>query len=276
MRAVTPSLIAVDGIDWRFADPQADALAGFNVDALTAAPLARNLIGQLGGTLKEADLKKIFDGLSSVSQVALSVHDNRVVILMTGRIAESPVLAPEAGLKATQISGTAMLFGHADAVDQASQRIVAKGPLSELARWAGELQVDGEFWAVGSARLMGPQAVSTGVKRFSLTVSIGERFTSDLAFEFNGAPNAKTLQEVKTALPSATIEGNVAHVKNSMEAEEVQRSFSQMVASPLGQQLSALVNATRYLPAPDTSAPKPARPVIYGLDDGPKVVKQNQ
>jgi hypothetical protein len=34
------------------------------------------------------------------------------------------------------------------------------------------------------------------------------------------------------------------------------------------------VAAAKYLPARDTSVPKQTKPVIYGLDEGPKVVNQ--
>src|SRR5215813_1041646 len=33
---VTPAMTVVGGIDWRFADPMADALVGFNLGGLTA------------------------------------------------------------------------------------------------------------------------------------------------------------------------------------------------------------------------------------------------
>jgi hypothetical protein len=75
------NVIVVGGIDWRFADPAADALAGFNFSGLSASPLARIVIAQLGARqgLTEADVQRIFDALSGVEQVALSVRDNRVV-----------------------------------------------------------------------------------------------------------------------------------------------------------------------------------------------------
>jgi hypothetical protein len=53
----------------------------------------------------------------------------------------------------------------------------------------------------------------------------------------------------------------------------VQQRFGQIAASPLGQRLGVLAETARYLPAPDSSVPK-TKPVIYGLDDGPKEVHQ--
>src|ERR1041384_4263608 len=38
----------VGGIDWRFADPDSDALAGIHFSALSESPLGRALIAQLG------------------------------------------------------------------------------------------------------------------------------------------------------------------------------------------------------------------------------------
>jgi hypothetical protein len=55
-----------------------------------------------------------------------------------------------------------------------------------------------------------------------------------------------------------------------MEANEVQKRFGQIVASPFGQRLAALVKAARYLPVRNTTVPSQTKPVVYGLDGGPK------
>jgi len=160
------------------------------------------------------------------------------------------------------VSGSAMLVGHAEAVDQAVQRIAMKGPPSELTRLAEERHAGSEFWAIGSARLVGPQAVSAGVKRFSLTVSIRDRLTSDVALEFYHAPDAKTLEMWQSTLGATTLEGSVVHARTSMEAGEVRQKFGQIAAGSVGERLAALVEAARYLPMRDTTVPKQARPVI--------------
>jgi hypothetical protein len=259
-------VIVVGGIDWRFADPAADMLAGFNYSGLSASPLARMAIAQLGAKqgLAEADVQKIFDALSGVEKVALSVRDNRVVVMVTGRVTDPTLSLMEPGLKIVPVSGNAMLSGHADAVDQAIQRLAAKG------QPAGEKQANGDFWAAGSAVLLGPDAVSAGVKRFSLTVSMRNRFTSDMAFEFDGSPNADALR----GWGHATIEGNMVHVRMSMEADEAQQKLGEITDGPLGQRLAGLVKAARYLPGYGITAPKQGGVVIYGLDGGPKEVNQ--
>jgi hypothetical protein len=261
-------MTVVGAIDWRFADPFPDALVGINFGALSTSPLARSLITQLGAQqgLAAADMDKIFASLSDVDQVAVSVRGDRMVVMITGRVTETPLPAPEAGLKVVSVAGSAILVGHADAVDQAMQRIAFKGPLNELARLAEPRQASTEFWAIGSPRLAGPQAMSAGVKRFYLDVSVRDRFISDAAFEFNGTLNPATLKTFQPTLGVPSVEGNVVHVRMSMEAAEVQQKFGEIAASPFGQRLADLVKAAQYLPARDTTVPKRTKPIIYGLD----------
>jgi len=268
-----PSLISVGSIDWRFADPFADAVVGFNFSGISGSPLARSLVSSLGTKqgLSEADIQKIFDGISDVDQIAFSVRNaagnSRIVAMITGHVADSALPAPEAGMKAVPVSGGVMLIGHADAVDQAMQRISMKIPATELTRSYEARQGNSEFWAVGSARLAGPQAASAGVKQFALTVWIRNSLTTDVALELNGVPSASALQTWQKQLGSnAIVEGNAVHVRTTVEAAEVQQKIAEMTAGPLGQSLAALVEAARYLPVRDQTAPKQTKPIIYGLD----------
>jgi hypothetical protein len=59
-----------------------------------------------------------------------------------------------------------------------------------------------------------------------------------------------------------------------MQANEVSQKFGRIVASPLGAPLAALIGAARNLPLRDLNALKQTHPVIYGLDNAPKVVNQ--
>jgi hypothetical protein len=162
-----------------------------------------------------------------------------------------------------------MLVGHPEAVDQAAQRIAMKLPLAEFTRLAVERQAGSDFWAIGPAALVSPQAVTAGVKRFTLTVSVRNRLTSDLAFEFDASPDPDILRTWQT-----TLEDKVAHLRMSMEAYEVQQGFGRIVASPVGQRLAALVQAARYLPVRNATVPSHTKPVIFGLDSGPREVNQ--
>jgi hypothetical protein len=147
--------------------------------------------------------------------------------------------------------GNAMLIRHVDAVGQAVQRLAREDAWPEWTSLAEERKANCEFWAVGSAALIGPQAVSAGVKRFSLTASIRDRLTSDVEFEVDGTPIAETLQKWQSTMPGAMIESGMVHVGMSMEAEEVQQEFAPIVVSPLGQRLASLVKGARYLSVRD-------------------------
>jgi hypothetical protein len=266
----------VAAMDWRFVDPFADAVLGINFSRIVDSSLAQSLVAQLGAKagMTEADVKKLFDGLSGLDQIALSVRGDKMVVMMTGSVTETSPPPPEAGMKVVSVSAGVMLLGTPDAVDQAMQRINMKVPLSDMAKSAQERQAGSEFWAMGSARLFGPQAQSAGLRRFFLTVWIRNNLISDLAFEFNGVPNPKALQGLSKL--GGTLEGNVLHARTAIEASELQQKFAEVVASPAGDQLAALISAARSLPARDTTAPKQTKPVIYGLEGGPKVVGQDK
>lgn len=265
--------VNASAIDWRFADPQADVLMGFNVASLAASPLAHDLVGMLGArqNLSGADMKKLFDGLAAFDQIAVSVRENQMVAMLTGAVGDATLPPAQPGVKAYPISQKAMLFGSTEAVDQAVQRITAKGPLSELAQAAAERQASSEFWAIGSARAIGPQAIDAGVKKFALTVSVRNRLDCDMAFELNGPPNTKT---VEMMTKGATVEGSMIYARTTMEANEVQQKFGEIASGVVGERLGLVVEAARHLPARDLNLLKQTRPVIYGLDDGPKVVSQ--
>lgn len=268
--ALAPALVG--GIDWRFADPSADALASLDGGKLSASPLARSLIVQLGihQGLPEADARKMFEALAGAGQVALSIRGDQIVLMFTGHAADSVLPALEAGWKAVPVTGNAMLIGHGDAVDQAVQRILTQDEPGELALMAAQRQTDSEFWAAGSAKLAGPEAAAAGVRRYWLVASMGDRLASDTAFEFDAAPDANALRTWLKAPGEATIEGNVIHVRMSADAEEARQAFSQIAGSPLGRSLGALVQAARHLPA--RGAIVHTKPVIYGLDGGAREV----
>ena len=94
-----PPTIDAAGIDWRFADSSADALAVLDCSKLSGSSLARNFIGQLGAGqgLSQSDVQIIFRGLSAVDHVALSVREDRIVLMVTGRSRDSVLPAPETG-----------------------------------------------------------------------------------------------------------------------------------------------------------------------------------
>ena len=266
-----------DGMDWRFADPEADALVGFNGRKLAASPLARGLLSRLGTELGlgAPDMQKIFDTLSGVDHVALSIRGSKILVMFSRRAADWTLPALEAGWKSSPVEGNAMLIGPAPEVDQALRRLATGDPPDELWSLATSLQAAGEFWAAGSGALGGQQPAGSVVHRFSLTVSTQDRFTSEAAFSFEVAPDANMLRIWPAALGAVEVDGNLLRVRMSMSPDEAQRDFPQIAASPLGLRLAELVKVARYLPAPAAPAGGRSKPVIYGLDGGAREVGQH-
>ncbi len=265
-------MISVGGIDWHFADPNADIVMGFNFTALANSPLTRMMIAQLGAQngLADADVQKILDRLADAEQVAVSVHNNKVVVMLTGPAAEQALAAPEPGLKTVLLNNGTILMGHAEAVDWAMQRIDWKGPLSSLAQNAEQHQATAELWVIGGPAAGGPAAMRAGIRQIALTVWVRDRLTSDMSVEFSAPPLPAMFH---SNIATTSIEGNTAHMRLSMDANDVQQKFSQIASGPLGPSLSAMIDAAHYLPARAAAAPVSKRPVIYGLDDTPREVK---
>jgi len=270
-----PSTIDAAGIDWRFADPSADTLAVLNCSKLPESSLAHSVINQLASNqgLSPTEAQNIFRALSGVNQVALSIRADTIVIMLTGRPADAILPAPEAGWKSMPLGGNVLLIGHAAAVDQASQRLLIDSALGGLPQAAHQRPAGSEFWIAGSAKLAGPEAVSAGVKRYGLTASMEDRLTSDTIFEFDGAPDPSAIRAWLSTLGDAKIEGNAVRATTSMDADETRRNPTQIAGSPFGRGLGALIQSARYLPVRDTATTVHTKPVIYGLDDGPREVK---
>ncbi|HVO97210.1 MAG TPA: hypothetical protein VMT15_04050 [Bryobacteraceae bacterium] len=263
---VMPSVIGMSGIDWRFADPQADTLVSASFSHLSPSPLARSLMAGLGVSqgLAETDVKKILDAFSGVDQVALSVRGDQVLIMVTGSGADSALPAIEAGWKTTPVQG-ALLIGPSQAVDAAIQRIAADEPPSVLARSAGKRDSNGDFWVASSAAAAGPEAKAAGLKWYSLRGSMRDRLSSDTAFEFGKPPTADVVGTLP-ALGGSFVEGSVVHFRMSLEPAEIEPSLETLRSAPIGQYLSALMKAGRFVPARDP-AKAPAKPKIVGLDN---------
>ena len=260
------------GIDWRFADPYADTVAVLDSNKLPAAALARSLINQLAANqgLNATEAQSVFRALSAVNQVALSVRDEKIVILVTGRPADAILPALERDWKAVTLGGDALLIGNSSAVEQASQRLTMDIGLGDLPLAAQHRTGGSEFWMAGSAELAGQEAMSAGVKRFELMASMHDGLASDTVFEFDGAPDANAIQSWLGTLGGARLDGTAVHMTMSMNAEDTRQNLSKIAVSSLGQHLGTIVKSARYIPVRDTSATVHTKPVIYGLDGGPQ------
>ncbi|HEY3740283.1 MAG TPA: hypothetical protein VGL53_10585 [Bryobacteraceae bacterium] len=264
-------------MNWKFADPASDVIAGVSVKALASSDVAKHLVGLLAtqGGLSQPDIDALFQKLSDVDQVIVSVKNNQIVAFVIGPVPDAiiqvgSVTFPDTGLKAVQVSKFAMLVGHVAAVDQALARIADGAPLSGLTPIA-ELRArsGAEFWAIGASAFVTPEAAHAGAMRSALTVWIRDMVTTELAFDMTSAPTPAALRAAQAKLGPVAVEGNTVFTRTAINPNDLVAQFPAMMGGPIGGQLSALVSAARYLPAADPAAKK-RKPVIVGLDDPSK------
>jgi hypothetical protein len=95
------------------------------VSALRDSALARQLLLAIGSKqgLKEAVLQRVFEVLSGVDQIAVSLNNNRAVALLVGHVSEAMFPSPQPGMRAVQVSENALLFGQSSEVTDARQRM---------------------------------------------------------------------------------------------------------------------------------------------------------
>jgi len=247
----TPGAFGAAGIDWRFADPASEILAGFHPGDLASSPRARKLLVQLGSQrgVAEAGVNKIFDGLAGVDEVGLSIRDHRAVMMVISRAGDFHLPAPGEGMKAVTVAPKVILIGQTEAVDQAMDRMGKQMPLGENMRAADERRGRSDFWVIAPGEMAGPDAVTAGVKRLTLAVSFRSRVTTELSADFEVVPSADTLRKFLPGLGAVMIDSNSVRLPLSMD---------QICASPIGQHLPDLIAAASSLPAPDAAPSQPA------------------
>ena len=78
----SPTVIVAGGVNWRFADPDADSLASFSFTGLTGSAVAKSVMSALGANegVSDADLQKAFAAFAGVDQVAVSSRGDQTVI----------------------------------------------------------------------------------------------------------------------------------------------------------------------------------------------------
>lgn len=269
------STVDAAGIDWRFADPSADALLVLNCAKLANSALAHGLIDQLAAAqvVPPAEARNVYRVLSELGQVAVSVRGDATLVLVTGRAPDAILPALNANWKSAPVGENALLIGNADSVAPALQRLMAANALEELPSAAQLRPAEAGFWAAGFAKLAGKEAVRAGAKEFGLTASLSDHLTVETAFEFEAAPDPIAMKAWLGTLGDVSFEDGAVRVKSSKSADEVSRDLAQIAESPFGLMLGSIISSARYLPVADTATTVHTKPVIFGLDDGPREVK---
>lgn len=263
------------GIDWRFADPFADSLAVLDCVRLSTSGFARDLIARLGSAqgLTPSQAQDVLHALSGVRRIALSVRGDAVLIMVTGRPADAVLPALESGWKALPLGASAVLIGPSAAVEEASRRLLAGDGLAGFPLAAQHRPADAAFWMIGSATLAGSDAVAAGAKQFDLAASLADPLSIVTTFHFDAAPAPAAIRPWLNTLGGVSVQGQIIRAKLSLDQSGLQQDSTQLAASPLSVGLAAVIRSARYLPVRDNAATVHTKPVIYGLDDGPRELK---
>jgi hypothetical protein len=262
---VIPSVIVAGGVDWRFADPAADVLVTMSFNNLEPSPLAQFVMSAFGASqgLTEMNMEEIIQAFSGVQQVALSLRGDQILMMVNGCSPDTTVPALEPGWKAVP-AGTSMVIGATAQVDLAIQRLSKDDPPPELARSAARRQANGDLWAASSGSAAGLDAVTAGAKRISVLASMRSRLTSESVFEFSHPPDGNAIAALVAGPGFASVEANAVRVKASIEPDHIQQNVPDIAASPFGEYLRVLLNASRYIPVRDPAKSQP-KPKIAGL-----------
>ncbi len=247
---VLPSVISVGAIDWRFADPAADALVSTSFSNLAPSPLAH---------FRDVSIR-------SQSRLEGSGHgedDARLRRRTAGGDLDARQSDPHPGNRPLAGSEPARarsrLEGRAPAaqVDLAIERLNKDVPLPELARTATRL-ANGDLWAASNGN-------APGLKKVSVFASMRSRPTSDSVFEFVQPPDGNAIAALASGPGLVSVQGSTVHVKMSLDAENVQANVPDLATAPLGEYIGVLFRARRYILAGDPAKSQP-KPKIAGLD----------
>lgn len=286
--------------DWRFADSRAVLIGGFHGHSLAESRFVRALLFDLarrhGATLADIDrMMKPFDGVDQVcfSLSSASRGAPEVLIYVNGNLEGSPapmLLQNSGAFKSVSIDDKSIVLGTPALVDQAVARMHAPVAAdSPLIRRARELAPRDDFWMAAHPSAMASSSdMARNLEAFSFGVNVQRQFWMEARFDTHSEEIAEQLagaledgqdETADSPLARAMVvdtNGSVVEIHATADARSVVLDFAKQVREFAGEQVGTLVASLRTAaaaaakPAPE---PPPRKPVIYGLDDGPREVK---
>jgi len=291
--------------DWRFAHPKPDILMNLNIGVLTRSALLTQMIEQNVPGPNQAIAAMALKTLATIDRVQVSLRmppDGKgspdALLLLTGELdpnIRQMLTQTSKGTVARQVAPKALLLGDALVVDQAVRRMALPAAPAFTDRLStSDIWIGGEMAQMAMlAKTPLPQGLEA-LKRFSLGINFGENLEMAanlsmadaagagklLAF-YNMAmaqapqtpENSKLMEGIK-----AEQEGPVLHFHFSAPASALQEGLAKaqgagQLPGLMGMMFGAQPPASKEeaVPVPKP-APKPAKIMIYGLDDGPREV----
>ena len=283
MQPVTaqPAIVRLGETDWRFAHPNAQMLAGINMERLLSSPFAQSLLKQF---LAPAALNALRAQLGEVSEVAISMQGSDFLALTVGRMQDIPAGMKNPKYVFQQVGPDSMLMGSKLAVASAMRRLSAPATTVNDSRihQAKVLANSAVIWAAGSLPGMS-QAGVAGLDNIAFALYLDENLRADvtmvtatpaMAQQMAAKMKAPTTNSIGTV--SSSVEGRTVRTTIVVSRAEAETSIAKMMAGPQGKQLAQFLALMPTMGQGDSTQPTPGTPapsgkiVISGLDGGPK------
>jgi hypothetical protein len=251
--------------DWRFAHPHPDMLMAIHVASLRQSSTLQELVARLpeplqvnaqniGGTLKQ---------IGEVDQAWLSMRSGDVLTLLQGRLNFPPGFVQLGnGTASYRISNTAVVIGRPASVAEAVERLSRAGTvLSPTARRMKDLGVDNDVWLSGTQAMLSTPAVmplskntlTADLTGLSLALALRDGLKLQLRLNSGTLAGARRLLAAvrkNPALPDSPVsvdtelEGTSVRLTLAVDKTELSKAVDRVLATPLGQQLTAMAAAS--------------------------------
>ena len=298
--AAVAQVSQVPAQDWRFAHPGATMVGGFRVKAMLDSPLVNALIAQAAVKNPSAGpMIQMAKGiLGGVTEVRFSVRDMGkgkdpdVLALVSGVLNDAAAGALTQGKSKTsvhRIDATTLLIGEGQSLEDAVDRMSkpAVGLQARAVTHSKDLSKN-DLWIAGALpELPMTLPVLDSLRGIALGVSAQADLRIEIALETNSPKSAEELvssarrsQAQQPGLGAALqsdVDGSTARFRFVMEGNQVIQAVQQAIEN---QAAPAAITGLLGQPTPvfQSNEPKSDKPkrdaiVIYGLEGGPREIK---
>lgn len=297
--------------DWRFADPAATMIGGFDVQAVLQSPLVKSVLervaAQSGGSIPA--MEPALKTLGGISQIYFSLSARRetadAIVLVKGSLSDVSAKAFLEGAKRRgttvpseaskmdlrRVDADTVLYGDTALLDAAVRRLrlPASAKPSPLVARAKSLSEGNDFWIGGSLpNIPAAAMLSASIRGLAVGLSLQRDFRFQVSLDMTtpdmaaalAAEAKNSIEEVQQqnnfdAQREIEVVGSTLRIKMTVGGDKflalVEDKLGQ-VAPMFGSRSPSVANGTPPRQPQPIQPPKPQAIKIYGLDDGPKEI----
>jgi hypothetical protein len=268
--------LAADWPRWIFAEPDAGALVGMKLTALSQSPVIGSFVG--------ADAGKQWRGAApSLDEVWISMrtlpgNKTEAVMLLTGPGVESIASDLRSkGVTVCFLDTRTLLAGEWNAVNRALTRVIAGAP-GPMSKRAGELWASNDVWMIAGRQMINqvlpPSVETAGLTGVSLGLSLQSKVAIDMLLT-SATPVETARWATKLSKDPSDLGLGQVSVEKTLRGVSVKAAFDAAeLPDALRRQITDQIRPVLDLAQPTPASEATARGaiVIQGLDDGPKVI----